>query len=158
MTAPLGHRPALMALLARKVLEAHLHNRNQLMDAGSWDLRMAPREDAPLLIRAMIAAIHADGQVEAQERARVLAAINAAPLSEDDRAGLEAQVDEPECLEVLVRQLASPRQAVRFYAASAMAVGRARPITRAYLTYLAQRLHLPADQVVRINRRMGTPD
>lgn len=147
----LGHGPAVLEAIAGKVLHGHLQNRDQLLDVVPTDLTGLPTEEADVLVRAMIAAAHADGQMDQGERRRVTAAMASAGLALDD------QLDQPQCLETLVRGVTSPQQATRFYGASVIAMGKGSPIGRAYLAYLAQRLSLPADQVVRLNRRLGMP-
>lgn len=153
----LGHQPELHRLLAAKVLDAHLRNRHQLLDPGGADLAGVVEEEAALLIRAMIAVAHADGRLDPGERQRILDALTAAQLDPGRRRSLEAAIDEPQCVESLVRQVDSPRLAIRLYSVSLTAMERESPVRRAYLAYLAHRLALPADQVVRLNRRLGRP-
>lgn len=145
----LGHDPAVLGAIAAKVLHGHLQNRNQLFDAPPSDLTGLPAKDAELLVRAMIAAAHADGQLDQGEQNRVRSAMASAGLSMDD------QINQPQCLETLVREVATPQQAVRFYGVSLIAIDKDSPVGRAYLDYLAQRLNIPADQVVRLNRRLA---
>ncbi|WP_448203279.1 DUF533 domain-containing protein [Azospirillum sp. sgz302134] len=151
----LGHLPALHEVLARHILNAHLRNRHQLMDPAPSDLRTASAEEARLLIRAMAAAAHADGGLDQLERGRIRSVLRTSALDEEDRRELERLVEEPQCLEELVRQVGTPRMAARFYAVSLAVLDKNEPVNRAYLRYLAQRLGLPGDLVVRLNRRLG---
>lgn len=153
----LGHQPELHRVLALKVLHAHLQNRDQLLTPAPSDLSGAEAEEAVLMIRAMIAAAHADGGLDASERSRIQRALNSANLSEEQRTRLRAMVDEPLCLEALAREVRDPAQAARFYAASLAVLDKAPAVSRAYLAYVARRLGLPADQEVRLNRRLGMP-
>lgn len=151
----LGHRPVLHEMLARQILDAHLRNRHQLLDRAPSDLRTVSPEEARLLIRAMAAAAHANGKLDGMELGRIRGKLRSSTLDEEDQRALERSLEEPQCLEELVRQVDSPRLAARFYAVSLAAVDKNTPINRSYLRYLAQRLGLPADLVVRLNRQMG---
>ncbi|WP_207482833.1 DUF533 domain-containing protein [Arenibaculum pallidiluteum] len=151
----LGHAEALHRILASKVLQGHLQNRHQLLDPPPSDLRDLSAEDATLLIRAMIAAAHANGDLDEQERRRISGVLSTTVLDADVRSVLERAMTEPVSLELLLRQVGSPWMASRFYAVSLAAVDKESAVNRAYLNYLALRLGLPADLVVRLNRRMG---
>lgn len=151
----LGHRPVLHEMLARQILDAHLRNRHQLLDRAPSDLRTASPEEARLLVLAMAAAAHANGELDGMERGRIRGKLRSSPLDDEEQRALEQSMEEPQCLEELVRQVDSPRMAARFYAVSLAAVDKNAPINRSYLRYLAQRLGLPADLVVRLNRQMG---
>ena len=151
----LGHEPVLHAMLASQILDAHLRNRHQLLDRAPTDFRSFDAEETDLLIRAMAAAAHADGELDATERGRIRSRLNTSSLDEADCDRLQRQVEEPQCLEALIRRVDGPRMAARFYAVSLATVDKHTPINRSYLRYLAQRLGLPADLVVRLNRQMG---
>lgn len=151
----LGHRPVLHEMLARQILDAHLRNRHQLLDRAPADLGTASPEEARLLVRAMAAAAHANGKLDGMELGRIRGKLRSSTLDEEDQRALESSLEEPQCLEELVRKVDNPRLAARFYAVSLAAVDKNAPINRSYLRYLAQRLGLPADLVVRLNRQMG---
>lgn len=151
----LGHMPALHGVLARQILNAHLRNRHQILDPPPSDLRAVDAAEADLLIRAMAAAAHADGSLDPMEQSRIRTALRTSALGEADRRELEQAIEEPQCLETLVRRVSTPRMAARFYAVSLAVLDKDAAVNRAYLRYLAQRLDLPADLVVRLNRRLG---
>lgn len=151
----LGHEPVLHTMLARQILDAHLRNRHQLLDRAPTDFRNFDAEETDLLVRAMAAAAHADGELDATERGRIRSRLNTSSLEKEDRDRLQRQVEQPQCLEELIRRVDGPRMAARFYAVSLATVDKHAPINRSYLRYLAQRLGLPADLVVRLNRQMG---
>jgi len=150
-----GHQPVLHAVLARQILNAHLRNRHQILDPPPSDLRAVDAAEASLLIRAMAAAAHADGALDLMELGRIRTALRTSVLGEDDRQELERTIEEPQCLETLVRQVTTPRVASRFYAVCLAVLDKDAAVNRAFLRYLAQRLDLPADLVVRLNRRLG---
>jgi uncharacterized membrane protein YebE (DUF533 family) len=153
-----GHEPVLHQILAQKILQGHLQNRHQLIDRGLADLDGRPPEEAALLIRAMAAAAHADGALDRQEHGIVLAALASTGLGADERRTLEQEILEPPSLEALARQVEpSSREAARFYAVSLRLLDRGSKTDLAYLNYLAQRLAVPRDVIVRLNRRFGMP-
>lgn len=153
-----GHEPVLHHILARKILEGHLQNRHQLMDRHLADLNGRPPAEAALLVRAMAAAAHADGGLDPQEHEILLAALVSTELGPDERHSLEQEILDPPCLEALARQVEpSSRAAARFYAVSLRLLERDNKTDVAYLNYLAQRLAIPRDVIVRLNRRFGMP-
>lgn len=138
--------------VAGKLLDAHLRNRIQLMQSRPTDLSGLPQAEATLLIRAMIAAAHADGLVDPDERRRLVALARAGISDEAVRQQLLAEVDAPPALEHLLRLIETTTLAERFYAVSATVARRERPTNRAYLAYLAIRLEIDEDVVLRLNR------
>jgi uncharacterized membrane protein YebE (DUF533 family) len=153
-----GHAPVLHQVLARKVLQAHLQNRHQLIDRGLADLDGRSPAEAALLIRAMAAAAHADGALDPQEHEILQAALASTGLGPDERRALEREIVDPPCLEALARQVEpSSRAAARFYAVSLRLLERDNKTDIAYLNYLATRLAVPRDVIVRLNRRFGMP-
>lgn len=153
----LGHMPVLHAVLARKILDSHLRNRNQLLDPPPSDLRAVPAAEARRLIQAMAAAAHADGGLDAMEKNRIRAALSTSTIAAEERRSLEQSLKDPVCLESLLRGVSTPQEASRFYAVSLAAVEKGNALNRAYLRYLALRLGLPSDLVVRLNRRFNMP-
>ena len=153
-----GHEPVLHQILAQKILQGHLQNRHQLIDRGLAELSGRPPAEAALLIRAMAAAAHADGALDPQEHEILLAALASSELGPDERGALEGEIQHPPCVEALARQVEpSSRAAARFYAVSLRLLDRDDKTDIAYLNYLAQRLAIPRDVIVRLNRRFGMP-
>ena len=144
-------------MLARKVLQTRLRQRSQAVQGEPADLDDLGAEEASLLIRAMAAAGHADGRLDARERVRIRTALQTTVLGPAERAALAAELEEPPCLERLVRQVRTPEGAVRFYAVSLAAAKQGKAANRSYLKYLAHRLAVPSDVVVRLNRRFDVP-
>jgi hypothetical protein len=153
----LGHLPELHRTLALKVLLGHVQNRNQLLEAPPSDLSSVEPAEAVLLIRAMAAAAHANGALDPHERERIRSALLTARLGDRDRQSLETSIDEPPCLEVVLREVASPQVAARVYAVSLTVLEKGTAVNRAYLRYIAHRLAIPADLAVRLNRQSGLP-
>ena len=143
--------------LARRLLHLHLEDRRRSLESHPEDLGDLEPDQAAILIRAMAAAGHADGQLDDRERRRVLRAMATTRLAEAERHALAAELEEPQCLESLIRQVKTPEFAVLFYSVSLVAAQRGKATNKSYLTYVAQRLKLPADVVVRLNRRYDIP-
>lgn len=138
--------------LATKLLDAHLRNRVQLMERDPTDLSGVSAAEAALLIRAMAAAGHADGGLEQVERQRLIGYARASLLDDQMRRDVLAEIETPPSIESLIRLVETPKIAERFYAVSTAVIRRDRSISRAYLEYLALRLDLSKDVVLRINR------
>ncbi|WP_206610314.1 DUF533 domain-containing protein [Croceibacterium ferulae] len=138
--------------LASKLLDAHLRNRRQLMQSDPADLTGLSPSDTRLLIRGMIAAAHADGAVSDEERQRLSKLVRSWIEDAAVRDQLWSELDAPPSIEQLIRTVGTPVLAERFYAVSVEIVGFDRPVERTYLAYLAARLDIAADVVLRINR------
>ena len=153
----LAQAPVLESVLAAKVLASHMANRNQLMAVDPTNLMDLEADDAVFLIRAMGAAAHSDGGLDPQEQSRIRAALVTTPLDQPSREKLEGELQDPPCLERLARKVGDLTTATRFYAVSVATLQRGAETNRAYLDYLAHRLALPTDVVVRLNRRFEVP-
>ncbi|MFC3078684.1 DUF533 domain-containing protein [Phenylobacterium terrae] len=152
-----GPRRELELTLARKVLEAHLKSRRSQMRTDPTDLRGVEREQAKLLIRAMAAAAHADGALDLAERERIARALASTRLNDAERQELEAGLEDPPCLETLLRSVSGEELATRFYAVSLAATEHGRGANKSFLSYIANRLKLPRDLVLRLNRAFDVP-
>ncbi len=107
---------------------------------------------AELLIQAMIAAANADGQIDADERRRILGRLEEANASADDKAWLDRQLDHPAPIESLLRRVDSPETAEQFYVASEFAITSDSQTERSYLRYLADRLGIEPQRAEELNR------
>jgi uncharacterized membrane protein YebE (DUF533 family) len=153
-----GHEAVLHQILAQKILQAHLQNRHLLIDRGLAEINGRPSEEAALLIRAMAAAAHANGEFGPQDHEILLAALASSELGPDERRSLEQEILHPLCVEAMARKVEkSSREAARFYAVSLRLLDRDNKTDIAYLNYLAHRLAIPRDIMVRLNRRFGLP-
>jgi uncharacterized membrane protein YebE (DUF533 family) len=107
---------------------------------------------ALLLIRAMIAAANADGQITAVERQRILGKLEEAGADAEDHRFIEQELQQPRSLDALLRDVTDPETAEQVYLASEMAIDAGSPAEKSYLQYLAARLNLPEDRVQELNR------
>lgn len=121
--------------------------------AGPGDLRAGGFLPAPgdragteqlgvVLVRAMIAAAHADGRLDAREHAALVERAAGLELARAERAELLAEIDRPVDLGRLVEAARTPAVALEIYAASRLAIDPDTPAERAYLELLAARLGL----------------
>ena len=109
-------------------------------------------QKALLLIRAMIAAANADGQITAVERQRILGKLDEAGADADDRRTVEQELQQPRSLDALLRDVTDPETAEQVYLASEMAIDTGSPAEKSYLQSRGARLNLPDDRVQELNR------
>ena len=107
---------------------------------------------ALLLIRAMIAAASADGEIDADERRRIADKLQEAGADQEDRAFIEREMSSPVALDELLRQVDGEEEAEEFYLASEIAIEADTDAERSYLRYLADRLKIPQDRVQELDR------
>lgn len=107
-----------------------------------------------LLIRAMIAAAHADGHMEAEERQRILKQWQAVDLSAEEQAFLSRELLSPASLEDIVRCVRDRKQALQVYALSRLVMTVDSEAERQYLQGLAQALHLDSQTVNSIENKL----
>jgi uncharacterized membrane protein YebE (DUF533 family) len=104
----------------------------------------APQRDAMSLaiLRAMIAAAKADGQIDAQEQGRIFAKLDELNLDTAAKAFIVDELRKPLDIDAVVKAAATPELAVEIYAASCLAIDPDEPAEQAYLAMLASRLKL----------------
>jgi uncharacterized membrane protein YebE (DUF533 family) len=118
----------------------------------------APRftqDEALLLVKAMIAAAAADGEIDADERAHVLGELEACSPSDEDRAQVSAWLDRPPAMHEIAMAASDPKLAEQVYAVSCLAIEVDTAQERGYLQVLARSLGLPAERVQEINSQLG---
>ena len=111
----------------------------------------APALPAPshelLMVRAMIAAAHADGHLDAREQARIFEQVDRMGLAADDKALLFDELRRPLGLLELVELTPDTEAGAEVYAASLVAIDPSQPVSQRYLEELARRLQLPPELV-----------
>lgn len=142
----------------------------QNQQQGGADAGPAPREDAFVpppqaghqteelgksLVRAMISAAKADGQIDAEEKDRIFKRLEAMPLSSEEKAFVFDELSSPLDLEAVVSRADTPEHAAEIYAASLVAMVPDTAAERTYLEALAFKLKLPAGLVEEIHRQAG---
>lgn len=107
-------------------------------------------DEALLLIRAMIAAAHADGVLSEDERAGIMGQIDEAGADEADRRVMEREIADPKPVDELLAQVRDEETAQRFYLASCAAVDPETERNRAYLSDLRRRLGLSEEEAAEV--------
>ncbi len=113
----------------------------------------AQNDGALLLIKGMIAAANADGQIDPAERASILEKLDHAGLDLDEREFVERELASPSGIDTLIGQVDSPELAKQFYAASLLAIEVDTEAERAYLSRLQDRLGLDRETVDELHRQ-----
>jgi uncharacterized membrane protein YebE (DUF533 family) len=93
-------------------------------------------------LRAMIAAMKADGQIETGEKAKLFDRLGQVDLSDEEKAFLFDELAKPLDIAAVVADATSPEVALEIYTASLVAIDPERPAEKAYLADLATRLNL----------------
>jgi uncharacterized membrane protein YebE (DUF533 family) len=106
---------------------------------------------AMLLIRAMIAAANADGEIAPDERRRIESKLDQAGAGPDERAVLERELQRPLSVDQIVRQVNDQETAEQVYLASRIAMTPDSAAEKAYLDFLASRLSIPSERLQQLN-------
>ena len=107
------------------------------------------------LVRAMIAAAKADGQIDAAEKDAIFKKLETMPLSPAEKAFVFDELASPLDIDAVAARATTPEQAAEIYAASLVAMVNDTPSERAYLEALAYKLELDAGLVAEIHRAAG---
>lgn len=121
-------------------------------DDGAYPSLAMEDQHALLLIRAMITAANADGQISQDERQRILSALDEAGAGPDERRVVEHELDHPQSLDTLLQSVRDSQTAEQVYMASKMAVDQDTEAERSYLQYLASRLQIDPRRLQQIHR------
>ena len=146
------------------------YQKDQQQAGAASDGAPAPSEDAfvpppqaayqseelgKTLVRAMIAAAKADGQIDSEEKERIFKRLESMPLSSEEKAFVFDELASPLDIEAVVAGADTPEHASEIYAASLVAMQPDTAAERAYLEALAFNLKLPAGLVEEIHRQAG---
>lgn len=107
-----------------------------------------------LMLRAMIAAARADGHVDAAERERIAAQLDAAGLGPAARDAALAEFDRAAAPEELAREARDPMLAAQLYAAAVAGAAAIEGAERAWLDGFARALRLDRAAAEAIERRI----
>ncbi|MFO1153101.1 MAG: DUF533 domain-containing protein [Rhodospirillales bacterium] len=160
----------LLALLGSLAYSA-LNKGGQAQQAGEVDVKDAPlglrepqspeeekelESNASLIMRAMINAAKADGEIDDKERARILGKLDEQGASEEERRFVETEMNKPRDIAALAGQaVGSPDVAVQVYAASLLAIDVDTQAEEDYLLQLAAQLNLDATTCRQIHQALG---
>lgn len=107
------------------------------------------------LVRAMIAAAKADGQIDAEEKDRIFKRLETMQLTAEEKAFVFDELSSPLDIDAVVARADTPEHAAEIYAASLVAISADTPAERAYLDALASRLQLSPGLVAEIHKTAG---
>ena len=110
---------------------------------------------ALVLLKAMINAAKADGEVDASERQRITDKLAAAGADPEAQAFVQQELQGPLDLAGLVHAASTPQQAAEIYAASLLAIEVDTVGEQAYLRRLAQGLGLDDQVIQRLHVSLG---
>ena len=102
------------------------------------------------LVRAMIAATKADGQIDSDEKSAIFEKLETMKLSAEEKGWVFDEMMSPLDLDAVVAPARTPEMAAEIYAASLVAMTADTPAERAYLDALAGRLKLDPELVKQI--------
>ena len=112
---------------------------------------------AQLILRAMISAAKADGQIDEREMQRIVGKLKDGGASDEARAFVLEEMQRPADLDRLIGEVGSKEVAVELYAASLLAIEVDTAAERDYLRRLAQGLNLPPSAVQRVHQVLDVP-
>jgi len=141
--------------LAWKAYQAYVNRPQEAAPAAQQQALLPPPAHELLIIRAMIAAAHADRHIDAQELVEIFERIERMELAADDKAMLFDELRRPLGLLELVALTPDTEAGAEVYAASLLAVGAGLPIAERYLADLARRLELPAELVDAVHEEVA---
>lgn len=130
--------------------------------ASSEDAFMPPpqasyqhEELGKTLVRAMISAAKADGQIDADEKDHIFKRLETMPLSAEEKAFVFDELSSPLDIEAVVARADTPEHAAEIYAASLVAMKPDTSAERTYLEALAFKLKLDPALVTEIHKTAG---
>jgi uncharacterized membrane protein YebE (DUF533 family) len=132
-----------------------------IVPGGGWGATPArsPGEEeagARLLLRAMVSAAKADGQIDGHEMQRILQKLDEAGADPEDKGFILDEMRKPLDVAALAREAGgSPEVAAQLYAASLLAIEVDTPAERDYLRRLAAALGLDEAAVGRLHASLG---
>ena len=108
-----------------------------------------------MLVRAMIAAAHADGAMDPEEHRRILGQLSQMEFSAEDKASVLDEFIQPLDANALARLVDSPQHAAEVYAASLLVVSPPSLPERAYLKGLSSALRLDPALIIELEHTIS---
>jgi uncharacterized membrane protein YebE (DUF533 family) len=116
-----------------------------------------PEVDARLVLRAMLSAAKADGQIDGNEMQRIMGKLDESGADAESKNVILEEMRGPVDIEGLARSARSPAEAAQLYAASLLAIDIDTEAERDYLRRLAQALGLGAATVAHLHKSLEAP-
>ena len=154
-----GGALAMLASLAisalQKAGQAPAQMPNALLAAPTPQQQAASEADALIIIKAMINAAKADGEISPQEMQKITGQFEQDSLGAEEKQLFQAEAGKPMDTQALIAAAQGrPELAAQIYAASVLVVDKTPPET-AYLSDLASRLGLPPQATGHIEQILG---
>lgn len=108
-----------------------------------------------VLVRAMVGAAKADGNVDADEQQRLFSEVERLGLDAEAKAFVFDLLSQPVDLASVTSVVATQEQGAEVYLASRLAINPDVPAERAYLDALAARLKLPDELRAQLDKQAG---
>ena len=118
---------------------------------GQMDSQRDENDRAMVMIRAMLTAAKADGQIDAGEQQRILGKLDESGANQEMRQFIQSELQKPVDIESIAAEVDSPHMATEVYTASLFAIDVDTPGEQAYMNKLASRLGLPATLVKQLH-------
>ena len=119
------------------------------------ELPMQDEVSAELLLRAMINAAKADGQIDGAEMNAILAKLDEFGAGQEAKDFVLNEMRRPLDMDALVAGARTPGLAAAVYAASTMAIKIDTQAEQTYLAQLASRLGIPAQVRASLDASLG---
>ncbi len=151
-----------LALLAMVAMKALQNRGGQSAAATPTAPASLPEETvsedaAALVLRAMIDAAKADGQIDGNEMQQIMGKLDEGGATAEEKDLLLTEMRKPLDPEGLAAQARTPELAAQVYAASLLAIEVDTDAERAYLRRLATALRLDAGTVQQLHAGLGAP-
>lgn len=121
---------------------------------GQVESQRNDNDRALVMIRAMLTAAKADGQIDAGEQERILGKLNEAGASQEMRQFIQDELRKPVDIDGLASEVDSPHMATEVYTASLFAIDIDTPGEQTYMNQLANRLGLPSTLVTQLHQSL----
>jgi uncharacterized membrane protein YebE (DUF533 family) len=157
-----GGLMALLAAMAFNALKGGGAQKNQvpagLLEPQTVAEKQELEQNSELVLRAMINATKADGQVDQNEINRIAGKLDEAGIDAEGQRYVMNRMKQPmETDQLIAAAQGQPELAAQIYAASLMAIEVDTQAERDYLNQLAVGMGLPAQVVNRIQEMAGMP-
>lgn len=119
--------------------------------SGQVESRRDENDRALVMIRAMLTAAKADGQIDAGEQQRILGKLNDAGATPEMRQFIQDELKKPVDVESIASEVDSPHMATEVYTASLFAIDIDTTGEKTYMSQLSSRLGLPATLVKQLH-------
>ncbi len=110
-----------------------------------------------LMVRAMISAAKADGQIDQAEMQKIIGKVSDEGVTADEKSFVMSELAAPLDISGLAASVSGPAQAAEVYAASLLAIDIDTDAERQYLRDLATALKLDPATVAQLHQMTGAP-